>query len=45
MKVTIYGISESYLKGAAPLQAVKCNTAYSFKLFLPPGGNCNVFSL
>jgi len=39
MKVTICGVNESYLK------AVKCNTAYSFKLFLPPGGNCNVLSL
>lgn len=45
MNVTICGINVSYLKGAAPLQAVRCNTAYFFKLFLPPGGNCNVFLL
>jgi hypothetical protein len=35
MKVTVCGINESYLKGAAPLQAVKCSTAYSFKLPSP----------
>jgi len=45
VKVKICGVNESYLKGAAPLQTIKCNTAYSFKLFLLPGGNCNVFSL
>ena len=35
MKVTICDINESCPKGAAPLQAVKCNTAYSFKLPSP----------